>query len=282
MSKDRPETEDFDDADDVLFGGRPLSEVDEDEVVEVSDAADPVIKAGSEAPSQPATLPEANPQGDTDDGDVPEGMTPAALAAVKDERRKRQEASAEIQSLRDELNQMRGRLEAQSNARQPDNQNSGPQIPNPATDPQGYHDYLMAVQQDQLQNAALYMSEAQARATYGTAEVDEAFKIVSSRQDGAQLLAQWKNTSHPWGEMMAWHKQQQALAEIGSDPEAYKQQIREQILAELKGQVPDQSQALQANPKSNLPPRMGGTASAMPTVTETYSMDDADDALWGR
>jgi hypothetical protein len=36
-------------------------------------------------------------------------------------------------------------------------------------------------------------------------------------------------SDHPYGELVAWHKRQSVLREIGEDPEAYKAKLRDEL-----------------------------------------------------
>jgi hypothetical protein len=43
------------------------------------------------------------------------------------------------------------------------------------------------------------------------------------------------SSPHPYGALVDWHRKQQVLSEIGSDPAAYKEKLKAEVLAELQG-----------------------------------------------
>ncbi|MEL7445572.1 MAG: hypothetical protein AAGK02_07140 [Pseudomonadota bacterium] len=282
MSKDK----DFDDADDRLFNGKPLEDVEPDEVVAIEGDAETGFESVVEEPEtetaeQPAeTETQPAPEGD---GDF-QGLPPAAIAAMKDERRKTKEARDELQAMRDEVNQLKGAVQAQPAPQA--QQQQAPQIPNPATDPQGYHDYMMAVQNHGLEIAALNLSESNTRRVHGNEAVDTAFAAVQSTGQADVLVAQFRQRPDPWGEMMVWHQQQKLLSEIGTDPEAYRAKIEAEVLAKLQGGgQPAPGQQPSASPQSGaspLPPRMGAQPGVASPGPAQHSMDDAEHNLWGR
>jgi hypothetical protein len=269
---------DFDAADDRLFSGKPLEELDADTVVTVeADAEDgfeqPVEDPNAQEPQQEA------PVQTTGEDDSFQGLPPAAIAAIKDERKKRQAATGELQSMRDELNQLRGRLEAQP-VQQPQQQRA-PQIPNPATDPEGYHAFMQSQQAAEMQNTQLNMSEMMVRQSLGDEAVNEAFSALSQHPQRDLLMSQFRQTTHPWGQMVSWYKQQKLVTEIGDDPEAYKLKLKEELLAEMR-QTPAAQQAPSTPQTPNLPPRVANTPGAMPGGAAQHTMDDAENNLWGR
>lgn len=281
MSKETDTNQDLDAADDRLFNGKPLEELDEDTVVtieaETEDGFDlPVEQKQVQEKEQQQV--EAQPAQTEEDG--LSGLPPAAIAAIKDERKKRQAATGELQSLRDELNQMKGQLQARP-APQPAPQQQQPQIPNPATDPEGYHAFMQTQQAASMQNTQLNMSEMMVRQTLGDEAVNEAFSVLNQHPQRDLLLSQFKQTSHPWGQMMSWYKQQKLVSEIGDDPEAYKQKLKEELLAEMQQQPGQQPPSAPQN-TPNLPPRIAGTPSAMSGGSAQHTMEDAENNLWGR
>lgn len=281
MSEGKDTDKEFDDADDRLFNGKPLEEMDADDVVVIEAEPEDGFEKPVEAPKkeQPSQADAQPAQSDDDEG--LSGLPPAAIAAIKDERKKRQNATGEVQSLRDKLNQLKGRLEAQPAPQNAPQRMQQPQIPNPATDPAGYHNYIASQQAAMVENTQLNMSETMVRQSLGDEAVNEAFSALQQHPQKDMLLSQFKQTAHPWGQMMTWYKQQKLVSEIGDDPEAYKQKLKEELLAEM--QQP-QGQGAPSAPQNapNLPPRVANTPSAMSGGSAQHTMEDADANLWGR
>jgi len=290
MSKETDPETDFEAADDRLFNGKPLEELDEDAVVTVeAEPEDGFEQPVEEQPAQEQQQQvEVQPAAENEHADIQE-LPPAARNAIiairKDLSGKLKGANgdleaskAENQTLRDELNQLKGQMQAQP-APQP-SQQQAPQIPNPATDPEGYHAFMRSLQASAMQNAQLNMSEMMVRESMGDEAVNEAFSALNQHSQRDLLLSQFRQTPHPWGQMMRWHKEQKLVSEIGTDPEAYKQKLKEELLAEMR-QTPAQ-QAPSSPQTPNLPPRVANTPGVMPGGAAQHTMDDAEANLWGR
>jgi hypothetical protein len=98
---------------------------------------------------------------------------------------------------------------------------------------------------------------------HGTETVTEAYKaldaaIARGELNREQVLGGLQRSMDPYGEIVEWHRKQRALSEIGPDPEAYKQRLRQEIEAELRGSAatpqpaPSPAQAGRSGP-TNLP-----------------------------
>jgi hypothetical protein len=270
MSEGKDTNKEFDDADDRIFNGKPLEEMDADDVVVIEAEPEDGFEKPVDAPKQE----EQQSQAQAGDDEGLTGLPAAAIAAIKDERKKRQ-------SLRDELNQLKGRIDAQPAPQPAPQRVQQPQIPNPATDPAGYHNYIASQQAAMVENTQLNMSETMVRQSLGDEAVNEAFSALQQHPQKDMLLSQFKQTAHPWGQMMSWYKQQKLVSEIGDDPEAYKQKLKEELLAEM--QQP-QGQGAPSAPQNapNLPPRVANTPSAMSGGSAQHTMEDAESNLWGR
>lgn len=282
MSEGKDTNQDFDDADDRLFNGKPLSEVDPDEVVSVEGEIEDGFETPVEEPKPDAQQQqtEAQPAAEPED----EGLPPAALAAIKDERKKRQ-------ALRDELNQLKGRLEAQPAPQQQQQRQNQPQIPNPQTDPAGYHNFMQSSigQQIQAMEASNRLQSSRMFATqqHGAELVTAAEQAFHGMQQANptqyQALQQAFGTSpDPIGEVVRWHKQQTLLSEIGDDPEAYKLKLKEQLMAEMGANPGQQGVPTPQNTTPNTPPRIANTPGVLPGGGAQHTMEDADSNLWGR
>lgn len=194
-------------------------------------------EAGTQKEAKTEELPpKASPEPETEDAGrrVP-------LRELLAERQKRKETEARIRDESDQrfkdyerrLSEMQRRLSQQ----QPEQEVSQP---DPETDPAGAYAYL----QNQLHlvqlSARADVSESLARKAHGNEAVDAALKAVPD-----SLRMQFVTAQDPYGALMAWHKQQTFLADVGDDPSAYIAKIeaaaRAKVLAELKqGGAPSQ------------------------------------------
>lgn len=96
------------------------------------------------------------------------------------------------------------------------------QAPDPMLDPKGYGDYVRnqtrAEMQGEIVQTRLNISETMARQLHGDGVVDEAKQAFEAKAAQQPWIAQRvMNSQHPWNEMVAWHKQDKLLGEIG-DP----------------------------------------------------------------
>lgn len=106
-----------------------------------------------------------------------------------------------------------------------------PQIPE-FVDPEGAHFLAQQMQQMQASMAA-DMSETRARVTHGDQAVDAAFQAAEAGNVTQQFVGQ----PDPWGKLVQWHKAQQAQAEIGDDPAAYRQRVEAEIRAKVEAEM---------------------------------------------
>jgi hypothetical protein len=88
-----------------------------------------------------------------------------------------------------------------------------------------------------------YMAEQ----AHGKEVVAEALNAIGGLQKqnpqaANALLQHFNNSPHPYGTMLEWHQRAQAMAEIGADPNAYREKLRAELKAELQQQQPSQGQ----------------------------------------
>ena len=190
--------------------------------------AEPVAEAKPQEQAEPSTSVDDRPRD-------PETGRFVPIGALLDEREKRQ---AETRK-REELEQQLQRYQ------QPEQEEYVP------TDPREIIQFTLAEQQRVAFNERLNMSELMARQAHGddtVAAAQKAFIEASARDPnlGSQLQGQ----VHPYDFVIKWHKQHQLMSEIGQDPEAYKEKVRQQLLQELQAQGVSPSQASQQPPPS--------------------------------
>lgn len=146
----------------------------------------------------------ASPAAEDDPPHVP-------VAALKAERAKRQQLEREIEELR-----------AKAPVPEP------AKIPNPAEDPEGYHRAI----QDVAFNERCNMSEMMAREKHP--DMDEKFAIFQEAAKADPTLgARLRTQPHPWEWVYQQAVKMEAMKEIGDDPQAFRERLKAEIMAEL-------------------------------------------------
>lgn len=77
------------------------------------------------------------------------------------------------------------------------------------------------------------------------------------------------SSTHPYGELVKWHKAQSALSTYGDDPTAYREKLRAEIMAEMQGG--QQQAAPQAQAAPVMPTSFAGARSAGPSSAPAFS-----------
>lgn len=197
-----------------------------------------------------------------DTGDEPpRGQVPhQALHAEKERRRKETERA---DGLERQMAEMRAQMDVLIR------QGQAPlQAPKPVEPPKKvefWEDPNAFVQQAltpiQEQNAALreQVSQANAIAEYGKDTVTAAFQAMGEAlgsdprvQADYQRIMQ---APHPYGELINWHRNRTVLSEVGADPAAYKERLRQEIMAEMQA-------SHQQQPQTATAPRLPGNFAA--------------------
>ena len=196
------------------------------------------------------------------------------VSELQKERQKRQD-EAKLREIAEanakQYQELVERISTQQTSQQPAQPEPEIELPDPYEDPAGYTQALMSAQAQQFQrqmiNMQLNMSEQMARSTHGSDTVDKAYEAART----AGVAQRFIQSADAYGEMVRWHKEQQAIAEFGSDPAAYRDriaaEIRQQVLDELKagGTGAMQTTGQQAAPAQTAQPqRLPGTLSDAP------------------
>lgn len=195
----------------------------------------PRDEMGRFAPSQPVPdqTAEAEPPASEQQED-PGANRHVPLSEMLAERKKFQDRLAEAERYKQEADQLRqfvAQFQQANAVQQPP--------PDIFEDPDRFLESRLTPYQQQMENMRLDMSEDRAREKHGDAVVDEAFQAAQA----AGILANFVRTRHPYGELVQWHQKTKVLQEVGSDPQAYRQrleqEIRQQVMEELKsGRAP--------------------------------------------
>lgn len=163
--------------------------------------------------------------------------------ALEDERGKRQ-------TLERQLAEMQRQLTAPKPAAQP-----------PAdwfADPEGAAKQLYHQMEEMRLNDRANLSERAAVRAYGKELVAEAREAAMQAGIARQL---YERSPDPYDDLIQWYRKQKFIAEIGDDPEAYKQRLRDELRAEMS-QGSNQQAAQSAKPP--VPKSLASVPSAQP------------------
>lgn len=82
-------------------------------------------------------------------------------------------------------------------------------------------------------------SERMVRAQHGDTLADEALEALAPiMKADAALSAKIMQSPHPWAELVKEHQRRKVLAEVGEDPAAYRERIRNELKAEMMATTP--------------------------------------------
>ncbi|WP_155632859.1 hypothetical protein [Burkholderia stagnalis] len=180
------------------------------------------------------------------------------LKALEEERKGRQDWKEKAIRFEEELKHLRASQGQQQPAQQQQQERPAP-----------------LTYEGALLNERMNMSEMMVRQQHGDAAVDSALEVFQKAvQENPALGAQLAQQRHPWQFMLDQAKRMQAMQEIGSDPAAYRQKLRDEILAELQqqGAAPAAQPAAAAAPAAPVIPRSLATArSAAPRSAQAWT-----------
>lgn len=208
-------------------------------------------KSTGEEGGEKAEKPDATEKKDAPPASETEHHVPRK--ALEDERRKRQQ-------LEQELLQARQARPEQTRQQQEQQEQLPPEV----------------IMQQQLFNERLNMSEMVLRQQHD--DVDAVIERFQQEvQKNPALGMQLQSQAHPYQWAYDYAKRAMVMDEIGSDPEAYKTRLREQLMAELQQQPAADSAATQAE-KPNIPKSLANARSSAarsaPAWTGPTPLDD--------
>lgn len=221
----------------------------------------PQEQRAPETPAQSGQQPQERPQSEAKpDGHQPEPQEGAEqepatvpIAALHAERSKAKRYTEQVASFETQVKQLRDQLSARDRqvsellSRLPQPQQQPEQDPDQAF----FEKPSLTVQQlvrkeieplhRQMSGTAEGLSQRFAVMEYGKDNVDAAYGEMERRMAGGDsgALGEYQRimrSPHPWGELVAWHQEQQLRQEIGSDPAKYREKLKAEILAELQQQ----------------------------------------------
>lgn len=217
--------------------------------------------------------------------DVAQHQNGVPVRAVKDEREKRQAAQAEAEQLRREMAELKGQITLLSQQRQPAPQHQQEQ--QPATlwdDPENYLKGQLSPVQQQIEEMREMMFENQAAQVHGVEKL-QAAKAAAEGLDQvgkANLHRQLMSGGNPFDNLVKWYQQQQVMARIGNDPDAWLQAELEKRLSDPAEQAKilerirsgAAANTSRSQPTTALPPSL----SRLPAGGNTAIDSDASDA----
>jgi hypothetical protein len=161
-----------------------------------------------------------------------------------------------------------------------------PARPDPLLDPDGYAAAIRQELREEALNERREESLLRAREA-NQAEFDEAYAAAQKAVDPA-LKARMQSTRDPGKTLLEWHREQKAMAEVGTDPNAYFQKKLDawlsdpanqaKVIEKARGAAQQQLQPGKA-PAVSLPPSLTRATNAS---SEQSADDDdtSDEGLW--
>jgi len=234
------EEPDFDDTDRSLeeMGDGPEGQHEPDE------EADEVAAAG-EPPKKPeGEEPDEEPEGDEPEEPPPveepqelKGLPANLRAALLAERKARQAAEAAARAADERYRADLAARDAQfrllQSQQQPPEQPAAPLKPDPVLDPEGYERYMMAALEQRYTVRRIEETFAAQHEALGkdfeTAYV-ELQKLNPNNPVDKATGHRIYTSPDPGKALMKWHREQTALREMGGDPAAYRQRLRDELV----------------------------------------------------
>lgn len=191
---------------------------------------------------------------DPEDGAAPPAAPQDAdfvpVAALKDERKKRQESERLAKEYADKLSAYE-KATTQAPAPPP------PQRPDLFENPDGALDFVQQQFQRDLDRRILNMSVAAAKRAFPDyADAEAAF--VEAVHANPRLYDQMMADEDPAGFAYRVGSQVKVLREVGADPSAYREKVRREVEAELQSQRETEQPLRRADPRSSIPPSLAG------------------------
>lgn len=187
-------------------------------------------------PSAPAAAPAAA------DADIPPAASPEPQENRGDLNAALREQREESKRLRAENARMLQILEGFTPKKEPEPE---PEKPEVWDKPDDWLKSQIDPVTAQMQRTTEFYSRRFADQVHGAEKVDAAYaalngEIVGGRLNGPEVIAQLRQSMDPFGDIMSWYQRHQALSEIGTDPTAYRERVRAELLAEMQkdGQSP--------------------------------------------
>lgn len=274
-----------------------LSFLDEPDVTEAPAEA-PELAEAAEPPASPQTRDDkgrfaaAQHEGTGETTDAPPASEPkqdqhtAPIAAVTAEREKRQAAERALDELRRQTAERERMFMEMVQARQaPQQRQPEPepvQAPDPVEDPHGFAAFVqqqaqmaMAQQTQAIDGQMAAFSQQVAVEKYGAEAVDAA--LAWAKQAG--VVDRFRSGIDRWSRLVAAHKQQQVLGEVGDDLGAFRSRVetdlRQSLEAEIRAKVLAELNVSPAPPSAPPPSLAGAPSFGAPRPSSGSAFDQA-------
>jgi len=203
----------------------------------------PAPAAETPVAEQPTEI--AQDSAETHDDEQPDGVK-VPVAALQKEREKAKRYTEEVADLRrqiaDQDRNWQQRVEQLVTQLQP--KAAPQQTPDFWEAPETAIDHRLSQAITPIQQALVAqregMSRMMASEKHGEEAVNEAYQALaalkaSSGPEFQAVYGQVMSSPHPYGALVAWHGKQKVMSEIGSDPAAYREKLKAELLAEMNG-----------------------------------------------
>lgn len=231
-----------------------------------------------QADEQPKAEAKVDTKADTD------AMVPSSrLREVTDKSRKVEEENTNLRNLLTQLNARLATLDQpkpQQQQQQPENKLD------PIIDPDGFVKALKDDFDKERRADRLNFSMALAQTKHGEV-FDKAYEAILAEKNAGnmQLVHQLTSGPNPGEAIVQWHRNQMVLKEVGSDPAAYRQKMRDELLkdpefikAALEAARNSAGQPQGQNPVVKLPPSLSRVAGSQ--ANDQFDGDGSDEAIF--
>ncbi len=258
---------------DFLEGDEPREEVIEEQNAPIAEEAQSEAK---EADKSEATANEAKGQPKPETETESQHGQHIPLTAHLAEREKRQEAVAKQEAAERRAEQ----LERQLNQFRAEQQQKRKPV-DPLDDLDGFHQSLESQRiQDRIE-----MSEDLARMHHGDELVDAAQKWAEEQAMSNPVMAQQLQAlgrqRNPYAHLLKLYRENQTVAEIGGDLEAYKAKLRKQWEEEMRAQQAETVANVSATSQRKPPASLAAQGSAASASNHVPTTDEVFDQLFG-
>jgi hypothetical protein len=159
--------------------------------------------------------------------------------------------------------------------------------PDPLLDPEGFSNYMERKFEERILGERREMSLRMAHRTHGDAFTEAYAAAVDAMRSGDHVLGMRMTSSNDPGEtLIAWHREQKTMREVGNDPNAWLEKKLEERLADptflAKAVEKARTGASQTNgtrPAVRLPPSLANAARA-DAHDSNADLDDSSEGLF--
>lgn len=267
------------DGEDVLDDDEPEGESEDEETGETEGEGD-----GKGEGDETLHAPEDEHSGQVAKSGVPSGR-------LREEAQRRQAAETRERELQSKLDQLQGRLDQfERTQRQPQRQEQdAPKEPDMFADPEGWA-------RNQEARLTQQFEERRINASFADAEEEHGDKFRTAFGDlqktgNPDLVRAVVGSHNPGKTLMRWHQQQALLSEIGNDPAAYRDKVRQELLSDpevrkavISGARNDAMRGEGGQPRTQvrLPPSLNSATGGTSHRTSGARMNGRDTARTSR